>query len=205
MPQQRRERRVPGEMVDFALAGRPAGLAGCAPENGRPSFDEFVERHQAGLVRYAALLSGSAAQGEDLVQEVLIRVYLRWDTLSARPGDLLAYVRRAVTNEHTSWRRRWSTRHIRTTDDGEVPDMAVHVIAEPRDEVLWQRLLRLPPQQRAALVLRYYEDMADGDIAEVLSCRPATVRAHVSRGLARLRRGPADDGDPDEEDGDDAA
>ncbi len=142
-------------------------------------------------MRYATLLAGSAAQGEDLVQEVLIRIYPRWTGLSARPGEVLAYVRRAVTNEHTSWRRRWSTRHIRTTDDGEVPDMAVHMVGEPRDELLWQRLLQLPPQQRAALVLRYYEDMADGDIAAVLSCRPATVRAHVSRGLARLRARPA--------------
>jgi RNA polymerase sigma-70 factor (sigma-E family) len=203
-------------MVDLALSGRPAGPGRRAPEpdeggraspTGRPSFDEFVERQQAGLVRYAALLSGSAAQGEDLVQEVLIRVYLRWDALSARPGDLLAYVRRAVTNEHTSWRRRWSTRHIRTTDDGEVPDMAVHLVREPRDELLWQRLLQLPPQQRAALVLRYYDDMADGDIAAVLNCRPATVRAHVSRGLARLRRptDAADDGAAEEGDGDDAA
>lgn len=196
-------------MVDLARVDRSTDRQLCAPADSELSFDEFVRRHQAGLVRYATLLAGSAAQGEDLVQEVLIRIYPRWTGLSARPGEVLAYVRRAVTNEHTSWRRRWSTRHIRTTDDGEVPDMAVHMVGEPRDELLWRRLLQLPPQQRAALVLRYYEDMADGDIAAVLSCRPATVRAHVSRGLARLRASPAGadtaDDTGEEGDGDDAA
>ncbi len=150
------------------------------------SFDEFVRREQAGLVRYAALLAGSRAQGEDLVQDVLVRVLPRWDRLSREPGGRLAYVRRAVTNEHVSWRRRWSTRHIRYLDSAALPD--VPAAAEPAlDEVLWQRLQRLPAQQRAALVLRYYEGMPDAEIGELLGCRAATVRAHVSRGLAQLR------------------
>jgi RNA polymerase sigma-70 factor (sigma-E family) len=153
-----------------------------------PTFDEFVRDSHIALVRYATLLSGSAAQGEDLVQEVLVRLYPRWDALSAQTGSIGAYVRRAVTNEHISWRRRWSTRHIRLADDGDLPEVPVAGIPEARDEELWQRLLVLPPQQRAAVVLRYYEDLDDDEIAVILDCRPTTVRAHVSRGLAALRR-----------------
>lgn len=161
---------------EYSGVTRPAG----------ESFDEFVRREQAGLVRYAALLAGSRAQGEDLVQDVLVRVLPKWDRLSRAPGGRLAYVRRAVTNEHVSWRRRWSTRNVRYLDSTELPDVAAPAEPVP-DEVLWQRLQRLPAQQRAALVLRYYEGMPDDEIGELLGCRSATVRAHVSRGLAQLR------------------
>lgn len=171
-------------MADTAQAA-PATVAGRADPDG--SFDEFVRTHQAGLVRYATLLCGSAAQGEDLVQEVLVRIYLRWGSLSRRPGDVLAYVRRAVTNEHVSWRRRWATRHVLVSSDGTLPDVAAAERAGERDEQLWELLLQLPPQQRAALVLRFYEGLDDDEIAAALHCRPGTVRAHVSRGLARLR------------------
>jgi RNA polymerase sigma-70 factor (sigma-E family) len=146
------------------------------------SFDEFVHTHQQALVRYATLLSGGQGDAEDLVQEVLIRVYPRWETLD---GSRYAYVRRAVTNEFLSWRRRWSTRHIRPT--AEIPETPVEPgWAEP-DERLARELRKLPRQQRAAVVLRYYEDLTDAEIAELLGCREATVRAHVSRGLAALR------------------
>ena len=146
-------------------------------------FDEFVREHRSTLVRYAALLAGSRAQGEDLVHEVLIRLYPRWDTLD----DPLPYVRRSVTNEFLSWRRRWSTRHIAAADDREL-DRAVDVEWDTGpDPELWARLTALPPQQRAALVLRFYEGLSDDEIASVLSCRAGTVRAHVSRGLATLR------------------
>ena len=146
------------------------------------SFDEFVHEHQQALVRYATLLSGGQGDAEDLVQEVLIRVYPRWETLD---GSRYAYVRRAVTNEFLSWRRRWSTRHIRPS--AELPEVAVHLDRPEPDERLGRELGRLPRQQRAAVVLRYYEDLTDAEIAEVLGCREGTVRAHVSRGLAALR------------------
>lgn len=173
--------RVTGAAV-MTEGGEREGVTGPAGE----SFDDFVRREQAGLVRYAALLAGSRAQGEDLVQDVLVRVLPRWDRLSLAPGGRLAYVRRAVTNEHVSWRRRWSTRNVRYLDPAALPDTAVPTEPLP-DEVLWRRLQRLPAQQRAALVLRYYEGVPDAEIGELLGCRTATVRAHVSRGLAQLR------------------
>lgn len=148
------------------------------------SFDAFVAAHQAALVRYAALLSGSSAEGEDIVQDVLVRLYPRWTDLR----DPLPYVRRSVTNEFLSWRRRWSTRHIHAVPDAvldrPVEDVHSHTEVDPE---LWARLQRLPRQQRAAVILRYWEDLDDEEIADVLRCKPGTVRGHVSRGLATLR------------------
>jgi RNA polymerase sigma-70 factor (sigma-E family) len=169
-------------LVDVAL--RPLNRNDRAAD----SFDEFVRRHQLSLVRYATLLTGSAHIAEDLVQDVLVRLYPRWDGLIARTGDPAAYVRRSVTNEHISWRRRWHTRHIRLAPDGELPEIAVDDVHEARDEQLWQRLMALPARQRAAVVLRYYESLTDDEIADTLGCRVTTVRANVSRGLAALRR-----------------
>ncbi|WP_091249691.1 SigE family RNA polymerase sigma factor [Klenkia soli] len=153
---------------------------------GPADFDAFVRAHHVGLVRYAVLLCGSRAQAEDIVHDVLTRVYPRWADITDRPGSVLAYVRRAVTNEHVSWRRRWSTRTTVLVDDlthldGPTP------AAPAVDDQLWHRLPGLPARQRAALVLRYYEDLDDDEIAECLACRPGTVRSLVSRGLATLR------------------
>ncbi|MCU1658427.1 MAG: hypothetical protein JWO57_3083 [Pseudonocardiales bacterium] len=153
-----------------------------------PCFDDFVRDHQVALVRYATLLCGSRHQGEDLVQEVLVRLYPRWTQLSLKNGNLGAYVRRSVTNEFLSWRRRWHTRHIHLSSDDTYADVPDDPWADGPDEQLWQLLLRLPGQQRAAVVLRYYEGLEDAEIAEVLGCRQPTVRAHVSRGLAALRK-----------------
>ena len=150
------------------------------------SFENFFQVQHAGLVRYAALLAGSTAQGEDLAQEVLVRMYLRWDQLAAGEGNVLAYARRAITNEHVSWRRRWSTRHIHPAGD-RLPDTPMNPWHEGPDEELWLRLQALPARPRAALIMRFYQDLTDAEIAEALDCRPGTVRAHISRGLAALR------------------
>jgi RNA polymerase sigma-70 factor (sigma-E family) len=153
---------------------------------GPVDFDAFVRAHHVGLVKYAVLLCGSRAQAEDIVHDVLTRVYPRWGDLVARPGSVLAYVRRAVTNEHVSWRRRWSTRTTVLVDD--LTQFDAPAPARPAgDDLLWRSLRRLPARQRAALVLRFYEDLDDDEIAAVLACRPGTVRSLVSRGLATLR------------------
>lgn len=160
-----------------------------ARDLGTVDFDGFVRAHQAGLVRYALLLSGSRAQAEDLVQEVLTRMYPRWEQTAQRPGSLLGYVRRAVTNEHLSWRRRWATRSLVLVDDvtAHEPPPAAAGPGDEHDEALWRCLQSLPARQRAAVVLRYYEGLADDEIAATLDCRPGTVRSLVSRGLAALR------------------
>jgi RNA polymerase sigma factor (sigma-70 family) len=96
-----------------------------------------------------------------------------------------------VVNAHLSWRRRWSVRHVFVAFSGElrgepVADHAASVV--DRDDV-WRRLAGLPRQQRAVLVLRYYECLTDAEIAEVLGCAVGTVRGHASRALASLRAG----------------
>lgn len=151
------------------------------------SFDQYVTEHQAGLVRYATLLAGSRALGEDLVQDVLIRLYPRWGRLV----DPHPYVRRSVTNEFLSWRRRWSTRHIQVVPDEFLNQQTVDPWEDGPDPELWARLQGLPRQQRAAVVLRFYEGFDDTEIAHVLSCKEGTVRGHISRGLATLRTGMA--------------
>ena len=175
------------------LPGPPAG-PGCpdgASDDAAPGFDDFVRAHQAGLVRYALLLSGSRAQAEDLVQEVFTRMYPRWEETARRPGSLHGYVRRAVTNEHLSWRRRWATRSLLLADDLTVheppPTGPGPAPGAAPDEALWRCLQSLPARQRAAVVLRYYEGLTDDEIAGTLDCRPGTVRSLVSRGLAALR------------------
>jgi RNA polymerase sigma-70 factor (sigma-E family) len=150
------------------------------------AFDAYVRDHQLGLVRFATLLSGSRTDAEDLVQEVLVRLYPRWPDLLAQQGSLHGYVRKAITNQHISGLRRWSVRNIGLADR-DVLEAVVQPGPAEVDADLWDELTRLPVNQRAAIVLRFYEGLTDAEIAETMSCRQGTVRSHVSRGLARLR------------------
>ena len=149
-------------------------------------FDEFVVARGPALLRYAHLLCGNAHLAEDLVQEVLARVHRRWARIEHLDAPE-AYVRRAVTREFLSWRRRLASREAVLAEVPDRPsgaDPAGQLAA--RDE-MWTLLAGLPRTQRAVLVLRFYDDLADNQIADVLGCAPSTVRAHASRALARLR------------------
>ena len=153
-------------------------------------FEDFAAARLPALLRYAVLLTGDRDLARDLVQEVLTRALARW----RRIGDLeepYGYVRTMVTNEYLSFLRRRRLRTVALTyealDGPRAP--AAPDPAERLDEHgdLWQRLGALPRRQRAVLVLRYYEDLTDNEIADVLGCRPATIRAHAARALATLR------------------
>ena len=154
-------------------------------------LDDVVRDHLPGLLRYATVLTGDGHVAADLVQEVLLRAHVRWTRISlmARP-DL--YLRRMVTNEHLSWRRRWHVRTIHaTTDDvlaARITPQADHAQHVVEDDAMWRHLTKLPPRQRAVLVLRYYEGLDDTEIADVLGTSSATVRSHTSRALATLRQ-----------------
>ena len=141
-------------------------------------FDDFVAARGDALLRFAYLLCGDAHLAEDLVQGVLARAYRRWP----KPE---AYVRAMVVNEHLSWRRKRSSREVVVAA---TPDVAAREPADlgARDEA-WRLLATLPPRQRAVLVLRYYEDLSDRAIAEVLGCSASAVRAYAARALATLR------------------
>lgn len=150
------------------------------------SFEEFVAARLPALLRYAAVLTGDRDVAEDLVQDVLVRAHARWRRIAAteQPDR---YVHRMLINEHLSWRRRWSTRRIVLIDPPERPAPTADPFERADQEELWQRVAELPRQQRAVLVLRYYEDLSVAETAAVLGCSPGTVRAYASRALATLR------------------
>jgi len=150
------------------------------PEPGAGGFEEYVAARRPALLRTAYLLTGSHPDAEDLVQTTLLRVVPRWARICADPDG---YVRTVLVRESvTRWRRRrWRERSV-----GEVPELPATETPSDR-ETLRAALARLSPRQRAVLVLRYYEDLPDERIGEVLGCRPATVRSLLARAMPLLR------------------
>jgi RNA polymerase sigma-70 factor (sigma-E family) len=151
------------------------------------TFEEFAATRMPGVLRFAAVLTGDPADAEDLAQEVLTRAYSRWGRIGGldRP-DL--YVRKMMLNEYLSWRRR-SARQVTVGAGTLEPASAAsdHAQQYIERESLLAELGKLSRRQRAVLVLRYYEDRDDAEIAELLGCSPGTVRSHASRALAALR------------------
>ncbi|WP_127550591.1 SigE family RNA polymerase sigma factor [Actinoplanes sp. OR16] len=144
-------------------------------------FEDFAAARLPALSRYAVLLCGDREQARDLVQEVLARAFLKWRRVAAA-DDPYSYVRRMLTNEYLSFLRR---RRLPTVAVDH--DMLAAPAPAPVDTDLWSLLGTLPRQQRAVIVLRYYEGLTDPEIADVLGCRPGTVRGYASRALAALR------------------
>lgn len=158
-----------------------------------PSFDAWVEARVVGLVRFAYLVTGSQHAAEDAVQSALATACERWTRVS-RTDDPDTYVRRMVVNAHVSAWRRSGQREL------PVPEVRDSTRADPaagvaRDDAVWRVCAALPPQQRAAVVLRFYEDLDYSEIARVLGVAEPTVRSHVHRGLAALRRALTDQED----------
>jgi RNA polymerase sigma-70 factor (sigma-E family) len=147
-------------------------------------FGEFVAVALPALLRFGHVLTGSAQEAEDLVQEALAKSLRRWRRVSA--DDPLAYVRTVMVNTHRTRWRRWSSRVLL----GTVPEVAIDDagLARSQDwDTLRRALAFLPSRQRAVLVLRYLEDLPDPMIADLLGCSPSTVRSQAARGLAALR------------------
>ena len=152
------------------------------------TFDEYVRLRGPALVRLARLIAGDPHRGEDVLQEVLTKAYPRWNSILAG-GQPDVYVRKMLVNAHLSWRRRRSSGELADgTASVERADRAdISAEAAERDAV-WRLIAGLPPKQRATIVLRYYEDLDDSAIAEILGCSPVTVRTHAMRALAALRQ-----------------
>jgi RNA polymerase sigma-70 factor (sigma-E family) len=152
---------------------------------GDPSFDEWVEARVAALLRFAYLVTGSQHAAEDAVQSALTRVCEKWSRVR-RTTDPDAYVRRMVVNAHVSAWRRSGRRELAVA---EVRDTATsdHAVAIATGDAVWRVCATLPPQQRAAVVLRFYEDLEYAEIAAVLGVAQATARSHVHRALAAMR------------------
>jgi RNA polymerase sigma-70 factor (sigma-E family) len=164
------------------------------PVTGAPdSFDAFVQSRGWALLRFAFVLSGDKHLAEDLVQEVLARMHRRWDKVTAM-HHAEAYVRTAIVRQFLSWRRRRSAREailaeVPEPEGGDEPQQRVLT----RDH-MWRLLTGLPRAQRAVLVLRFYCDLPDDEIAILLDCGESTVRSQASRALARMRTMMAEEG-----------
>jgi RNA polymerase sigma-70 factor (sigma-E family) len=142
-------------------------------------FDTFVRARHAALLRYGMVLTGDPHSAADLVQDALERTGLAWSRVQQQ-GDPEGYVRRVMANRNISqWRR---LRRERLVD---VPPERVHE-DRPADDVMWGVLATLPRRQRTVLVLRYYEDLSEAEIARVLGCSPGTVKSQASRALRTL-------------------
>jgi RNA polymerase sigma-70 factor (sigma-E family) len=150
------------------------------------SFAEYVAGQGHALTRMAYLLTGDYSQAEDLVQTALAKAFSRWPRIEAMSAPD-AYVRRMIVNEHVSGWRRYRRRE---TLRAEIPQTAVADVADALavGESVRAAVRELPARQRAALVLRFYEDLPDAAVAAILECSPATVRSQIARALARLRK-----------------
>ncbi|HEV7193162.1 MAG TPA: SigE family RNA polymerase sigma factor [Jatrophihabitantaceae bacterium] len=160
-------------------------------------FAGFVRTNTAALLRTAYLLTGNSSAAEELVQDTLVRLYPKWHRVEAADVQI-AYVRRALTNTFLNERRRPSSRELVVDVMPEFVDQrdVMQQVAD-RDEV-WSLLGELPDRQRAALVMRYFHDLPDAEIAEALECRVGTVRSLISRGLATLREHQTREGPDDQ-------
>ena len=138
--------------------------------------DLHRDRYEA-MVRLAALLCGSSAVAEELVQDAFVKLIERWDRIE-QPR---AYLRASVVNACTGYRR-----HVDVVRRHSTPPVLEAV--DPEGYVLRDAILRLPDRQRAVLVLRFYEDLPEKEIAALLRCRVGTVKSTLHRGLEQLRR-----------------
>jgi RNA polymerase sigma-70 factor (sigma-E family) len=149
-------------------------------------FSMFVRAHSTALLRSAFLLTGERSAAEDLVQDTFLRLLPRWSKVVAADVPL-AYVRRSLTNNFLNGRRRRAGHELLVADP---PERGYD--SDPAGSLSDRDLVRglladLPPKQRAVLVLRFYDDLSDAEIAADLGCRQGTVRSIVSRSLAALR------------------
>ncbi|MEV0306448.1 SigE family RNA polymerase sigma factor [Nonomuraea fuscirosea] len=148
-------------------------------------FREYVTARGPALLRAAHQLTGHPLDAEDLLQNALTKTYLAWDRIEDR-NALDGYVRRAMVNINIS---QWRRRKLEEYPSDELPEPAVHdpLPAPEIHEALEQALRELPERMRAAIVLRYYEDMTEPEIARTLGISVGTVKSTVSRAMAKLR------------------
>lgn len=148
-------------------------------------FRDYVAARGRALLRAAMLLTSDRAEAEDLLQSALAKTYLAWDRINDR-GAVDGYVRRAMVNTQISW---WRRRKLEVYPTDELPDLPVddHTLRSELHDALGRALDKLPKRQRLAVMLRYYEDMSEAEIADILGISVGTVKSTVSRAMAKLR------------------
>jgi RNA polymerase sigma-70 factor (sigma-E family) len=164
-----------------------AALAAAEAEAGAIDFEVWVTEKADALVRFAYVLTGDVTLAEDAVQDALTTACARWARVS-RADDPEAYVKRMVVNAHISWWRRFRRREAPTPEpvrsSSPTPDGST---ARADAEAVWELCKTLPDRQRAAVVLRFYEDLSYAEIGVLLNCAEATARSHVHRALGVLK------------------
>jgi RNA polymerase sigma-70 factor (sigma-E family) len=148
-------------------------------------FGAFFVSHYGRLYALGVLLTGDRGQAEELAQDALVRTYRRW-ALVGPPDDPASFARRVLINRHRSLLRRGvveARQLLRLRAD------AQPVVDQPEDAMaMWTAVRQLPPRQRAVIVLRYYEDLSELEVARLLGLPLGTVKSLGRRGLGRLRR-----------------
>lgn len=155
-------------------------------DSDRAAFTEFAHARADTLFRTAYLMVGDHQLAQDLLQEALVKTLMAWPRLRDH-GNLDAYARRIIVTTSISWRRRRSfhERPLETFPEQPVPDQADAVVTH---DAVVAALRTVPPRQRAAIVLRYYQDLTEQQTAEVMGCSVGAVKSQVSAGLRRLRQ-----------------
>jgi RNA polymerase sigma-70 factor (sigma-E family) len=146
---------------------------------------ELYERHAPATGRLAYLLTGDRVLAEDLVQEAFVRLVGRFRHLRV-PDAFEAYLRRTIVNLHTSQLRRRRVERAYLEREGRREPSTPDPDMEAREE-LWRAVLALPPRQRAAIVLRFYEDLSERETADALGCSPSAAKSLVARAMQTLR------------------
>lgn len=150
-----------------------------------PVFEEYAASAWPWLYRSSYLLTGNHADAEDLAQQTLLQAYRSWDRVS-RADQPAAYLRRMQTNLYISQRRPQARRLELLTDAP--PEPRPEPSAGPEDRmVLWPHIASLAPRQRAVIVLRYYEQLSEREIADALGCSTGNVKSTAHRALQALR------------------
>jgi RNA polymerase sigma-70 factor (sigma-E family) len=147
---------------------------------------DYIAARWPALVRYATVVCGDAAEGEELAQAALVRLTARWWLLRDR-SNIDAYVRRSIVRGHLNLRQRLRNREDRVATPPQVaaPDTSDHV---SRGIDVRRALVALPPRQRAVLALRYLDDLSEAQTAAVLGCSVGTVKSQASKALTTLRQ-----------------
>ncbi len=155
-------------------------------------FEAYVAERRPALLRWARAVAGDPHTAEDLLQASLVRVLPRWESIREGPAAD-AYVRRTITRQYVSWQRQpWRRDEVVSAWLPE-PATSPPDPTDPREaREVWGLVLALPARQRAAVALRFYEQLSVAETAEVLGCSTGTVKSNTSRGLAALRRLAAD-------------
>lgn len=158
----------------------------------RQAFTEFAAARSRSLHRAAYLMVGDEQLAQDLVQEALTKTYVAWPRLRD-PSKAEAYTRKAITTTAISWFRRKGWDNERATEHLPEAEAREHADQVVQREWVWNALQALPARQRAAIVLRYYEDLTESQTAAAMGCAVGTVKSQVSSGIAKLRQQLGDD------------